>query len=152
MREAPVSVIDALRTDHDLFRDKLAELEQMIAGEATLVELRPVVAALAQGLDAHGRLEADLLFAAIEGENGQRLHAMHRDHEEIGHVFQSILASQSAAEARGSLTAAIELTRRHLDEEERLVFPAGERVLDADELRELGTHWAALRALVVITD
>ena len=57
------------------------------------------------------------------------------------------LTSDAASELRGHLAALTDLYARHIDIEDRKLFPVAARLLSADDLHEIGQEMAARRSI-----
>ncbi len=128
--------IERLKRDHTLLRAKLNVLEAALRmGPETWFVLREVCFTLSRQLQHHIRREEDLIASgrnALDPQMLGRIALEHRD--EPGHLrtlnrlFGSE-ATQSLESVRPVLTQIIQGLRRHMAEEEQVLFPQFARVL-----------------------
>lgn len=138
-----------LRDDHQAVQGALADLqaalERLPAPEARR-ELEAVGRFLAEDLARHLAREENVLFPALErhiGREGGPIAVMLQEHDELRRLwpaFQRAVAAGTAAEAAHLGRSLGQLLAEHLHKEDWVLFPLAERVLTAEELREV--RWA----------
>lgn len=130
-----MKTVERLRRDHALLRSKLDVLEAALGmGPATWYVLREVCFTLARQLRDHIRREEELVAACREAIDPTALAEFAVEHRDepahlrtINRLFLSE-SGQSLERIRPALTEVIRGLRRHMEEEERELFPILERV------------------------
>lgn len=112
---------------------------------------------LRAALPAHARIENELLLdeAARRRTPADRgpLDVMREEHDLIEELLDEAGASLEEGESercRALLAEAMRTARDHFRKEEVAAFPAAERLLGEETLRELGRAWAERRGLTEI--
>ena len=138
-----MKITEALRAEHLVFHNMLDHIETTAPKLKTLPEIKSLTAMMEAMLKAHSRTEDQLFLGPMQHcfeEIGQR-EAFLREHDEIDRTLKGIRRAPRVPEARRALLTAIATTRRHFDQEERIVYPMAERLLKAATLESLGREW-----------
>lgn len=105
-------------------------------------------------LPAHARIENELLLDEAArngaGDGGGPLQVMREEHDLIEELLDEARASLEEGQperCRVLLLEAMRTARDHFRKEEVAAFPAAERILDDQTLREAGRAWAGRRGL-----
>jgi hemerythrin-like domain-containing protein len=138
-----MKAIERLRRDHRILRAKLAVLESALQmGPETWFVLREVCFTLARQLRDHIRREEALVAECRNALNPKVLAEVVVEHKDepqhlrtINRLFTSE-PTQSLERIGPELTSVIDGLRRHMDEEERELFPIFERALAEREAEE----------------
>jgi len=155
----PSGWLERMRTDHQLVRERLAQLVPD-PGESDQRPVRPDLPAtrafvefLAQQFAHHMSAEDEVLFPIVAEAlpaTTSSLLPLTVEHEELRSMLAALRALLEApvAETRDQqigvqVADLAELLRIHMQKEERLVFPIAERVLRPGELERLATDRSA---------
>ena len=136
-----------LETDHRRFEKLLEEGEQ--STERAKKGRREILDALALELNVHEALEEQVFYPALEAHPEARKTTLEGYEEH--HVADSILNELKAVATDDEKWAAKfkvlkENITHHIQEEERMMFPAARGVLEQEELLALGARMRALKA------
>jgi hemerythrin-like domain-containing protein len=140
-------ITDALLAEHMVFHSLFDRLEAQTPGLRTLGEVRALVDLIAAVMEAHGRVEDDLLMAPLDhclSQIGQT-DKIHDEHEAIDASLRSARNARRLDRAKRDLLRAVQLARQHFDREERLIFPLAEKQLSARTQAALGKRWEERR-------
>ena len=141
-------ITDALLGEHGVFHLLLHHIEQALPALASTPALQHELAAFAFALEAHARLEDELLFTALEprlGTQGGPLAVMRMEHDQITDLLRRIESAASLEEGRALVTQMIQVCRAHFQKEEQVLFRMARQFLGEDELSALGAKWAQQR-------
>jgi iron-sulfur cluster repair protein YtfE (RIC family) len=136
------TITDHIRKEHRKTDQEIAELEKRVRGQRN-DELEPVFVPMKQELLGHMAAEEKLIYAPLEKEMRQKIADARKEHDEIRKHLDHLSSGGSMPEAewmRHLQMMKQEITH-HVQEEEREVLPAVERMLDANRLRDLGTQF-----------
>ena len=142
-------IIDVLLGEHGYISMALDLTEARLGPKADLAEVRCWSRVLDEQLTAHSDLEDELLFGELDPKLAAEIQELRKDHLRIERAFAGVIAAKNVDAALAELRKAIELVRRHLAKEERVLFPAALQVLSDEELRIAGAKWAVLRGVFV---
>ena len=139
--------IALLMTDHRRFEKLLEEGEKTT--ERARRGRREILKALTSALSVHEAIEEQILYPALEPHPEARKTTLEGYEEH--HVADSILSELKDVAADDEKWAAKfkvlkENIAHHIEEEERMMFPAARGVLEPEELLALGARMRALRA------
>jgi len=98
-------------------------------------------------MKAHSDMEDQLFIRPLEHcfeQIGQR-ETFHQEHDEIERTLAQIRSAKQPKKARELLLAAVAASRKHVDKEERIVFPMAESVLSNKTLTSLAQAWRQQR-------
>ena len=149
------TVFGQLERSHRRLEERLDDLPRAAADldgpkhDEALAYILDTVAWMERAVRRHEEDEEQSLFPRLGGRGldglMQALADEHQRHERL----QAKLAQASqlpAAEVRGIVDELVEAYRRHIDEEERELFPAAKQALDAGALDEIAAEMEARRA------
>jgi hemerythrin-like domain-containing protein len=142
-----MKITEALLAEHLVFHNMLDHIETTTPKLKTLPEIKSLATLMESMLKAHSRTEDELFLGPLEHcfeHMGQR-DAFLKEHEAMDKSLRRIRRAPRVVEARKALLAAIAETRRHFDQEERIVFPMAGRILKAETLETLGQTWMEQR-------
>ena len=135
-----MNAIDRLRRDHTILRSKLNVLEAALGmGEPTWFVLREVCCTLSRQLRDHIRREEELISAYRTTLSPELLHALSVEHHDEPRHLRTINrlftqeTSQSLRRIAPILLDVIAGLRKHMDDEERDLFPILARTLGEQE-------------------
>ncbi len=146
-----MKITDAFLGEHAVFYAQFKYLEQSIPAADALAQVKSQGAMLAAALASHAQLEEELLFTTVEPHIGALgpLAVMRMEHEQIEGALERLPAVQDLEEARALLLQVVENARAHFAKEEQTLYPTAIQALDAAALAQLGTQWAARRAVIL---
>lgn len=139
-----MKVTDVVLGEHCVLYGLLDHLEATVPDADEPGALRRQASLLASVLEAHARLEDELILEPLVetgGNSGGPPGAMIEEHERIRSALAEAREENDPARARDLLLHVIRTARGHFEKEERMVVPMAKRELDAERLEELGTRW-----------
>lgn len=142
-----MKITEALLAEHVVFHSVFDHIERVAPHLETLAEIKVLGSLLASLLEHHGEAEDKLLMEPLEHRLDHLGHrdCFHHEHELIDGFLIQLQRMEETAAARTLLLKAVQISRRHFDKEERLIFPMAEQNLSAKTLEELGRQWEAQR-------
>jgi hemerythrin-like domain-containing protein len=143
-----MKITEALSAEHQVFQSTFDHIEDELPKLKTLAEVKSVASLMEGMLRAHTETEDELFIGPLEHcfeQIGQR-ETFHQEHEQIEGALRLLQKASRLKQARDLLLKAIAASRRHLDKEERIVFPMAERVLKSKTLAALGQSWMERRS------
>jgi len=146
-----ITITDALRGEHAVIYRLLSHVESACdAGD--LERTQTLAGELEAALEAHARLEDELLFSSLDSvlPAGGPLAVMRAEHEEIEGLLASFPNLTDAADACESMQRLASVARDHFAKEEQVLFPMAEQMLPPDQLQQLGERWAAESGVAVV--
>jgi hemerythrin-like domain-containing protein len=142
-----MKITEALLAEHVVFHNIFDHIERVLPKLKTLGEVKRLAELMENLLQAHGKIEEDLVFAPLEHyleQIGQR-DTFELEHEEIDNSLLKVKSARSLPQARRLLSAAVLASRKHFDHEERIAFPLAEKSLKAETLVSIGKSWMKQR-------
>jgi hemerythrin-like domain-containing protein len=145
-----MKITEALLAEHVVFHNAFDHLERALPKLQRLSEVKAMAALLESLLEAHSRVEDELILKPLECcfEQLGQTETIHQEHEEIDANLRSIRKCRDVRSARRLLQAAVVASRQHFDKEERLIFPMAEKTLKSKTLAELGLRWMQERKAI----
>ncbi len=142
-----VKLTDALIGEHGAFFALFDTIEEVAGAAGDVAQIESAAAALAAEIKSHARLEEELLFPALEPHVGlSALFAeMRAEHERIRRGLHRIENARDVNEALEAVRQTLIVARAHFRNEENILYPFAEKVLDDETLLQLGETWAAVR-------
>ncbi len=131
-----ITINDALRLEHVFLRKMFQEVDQLLPEMKTLGEVQLVSRIIESLLAAHGDVEQNLAYSALDqglAERGE-LAQLYQDHEEIDGRFESARTAANVPEARRLLKEGLSLSICHFRWEEDSVFPLFDQVFSPSTL------------------
>jgi hemerythrin-like domain-containing protein len=142
-----MKITEALFAEHFVFHNVFDHLERVAPRARTLAEIKTMAALMESMMKAHSDTEDELFIRPLEHcfeQIGQR-ETFHQEHDNIDGTLVSVAKATQVKKARQLLLQAVAASRKHVDKEERIVFPMAERVLSAMTLTSLGQAWRQQR-------
>jgi iron-sulfur cluster repair protein YtfE (RIC family) len=136
------SITDHIKKEHRKTDQEIAELEKRVRGRRN-DELEPVFVPMKQELLGHMAAEEKLLYPPLEKEMRQKIADARKEHEEIRKHLDHLTSGGTMPEAewmRHLQMMKQEITH-HVQEEEREILPAAERMFDRQKLMELSQEF-----------
>lgn len=139
----PQDAIALLKDDHKKVKALLESLEK-----ATGARREKLLAQIAQELKVHTTIEEEIFYPAFrEAATKKDDQTMYFEAVEEHRVVDTVLPQAASGENNEDLKAKAkvlkELVEHHAEEEEKDMFPRARKVMDRNELRELGSRMAA---------
>jgi hemerythrin-like domain-containing protein len=133
------TIVDHIRKDHRKTDEEIAELEKRVRGQRN-ESLDPVFVPMKKELLGHMAAEEKLLYPPLEKEMRQQIADARKEHEEIRKHLDHLSAGGGMPEDEWMrhLQMMKEGIRHHVQEEEKEILPAAERMFGRDRLLELG--------------
>jgi hemerythrin-like domain-containing protein len=147
-----MKITEVLLAEHLVFHNLFDYLERCVQKSKSSAEIKVLSALMETMLNAHSHTEDELFIGPLEHcfEQIGHCETFHQEHEDIERHLKQAQKARQAAQARKSLLAAIAISRKHFDKEERIVFPLAERVLKSKTLTDLGRTWMEQRTRAVL--
>lgn len=142
-----MKITEALMAEHLVFHNVFDHLERTAPGVKTLAEIKALAALVEAMLKAHSQSEDELLIGPLDHcfEQIGQCDTFHKEHNEIDGDLRLAQQARRLGQARRLLLKAVVACRKHLDKEERIVFPMAERVLKSKTLAALAHTWMEQR-------
>lgn len=142
-------ITDVLLGEHGYIYMALDLVETRLGTDIDLDDIKASARVLDEQLSAHSELEDELLFGALDPRLAANIQELRKEHIGIERAFRGVCAARTRETAMNELKRTMELVRRHLAKEERVLFPAAHQVLTDSELRTAGGKWATLRGVYI---
>ena len=142
-----MKITEALFAEHQVFHNVFDHLERATPRATTVAEIKALAALMESMMKAHSDMEDQLFIRPLEHcfeQIGQR-ETFHQEHDEIERTLAQIRSAKQPKKARELLLAAVAASRKHVDKEERIVFPMAESVLSNKTLTSLAQAWRQQR-------
>jgi hemerythrin-like domain-containing protein len=146
-----IKITEALLAEHVVFHNLFDTVERALPDMRTLREAHALATVLSAMLEAHSKVEDELIIEPLDHcfeQLGQH-DTFHQEHEEIDASLDQCLKCRNLRKAREFLRSAVVGSRQHFDKEERLIFPMAEKLLKAKTLATLGDRWKEERKAIV---
>ena len=143
-------ITDALLGEHGIFYLLFQDIEGALPTLESVAALTNRAAPLSFSLEAHARLEDELLFTALEphlGTQGGPLAVMRMEHDQIVNVLGRIESATDLEQGRALATQMIEVSRSHFQKEEQVLFRMARQFLGKEQLSALGAKWSQCRKI-----
>jgi len=142
-----MKITEALFAEHLVFHSLFDHLEGIAPQLKTLAQVKSMAALMESMLKAHSDTEDELFIGPLEHcfEQIGQCEIFHQEHHEIDGILALVAKTTQVKKARLLLLQAVAASRKHVDKEERIVFPLAERVLSAKTLTILGQAWRQQR-------
>jgi hemerythrin-like domain-containing protein len=146
--EGPSKATEMLKDDHDRVRGLFREYESQ--GDRAHQRKRALVDQVSNELEIHAKLEEQIFYQAFRGVRDEKPRDIVRESFEEHLIVKRLVAELAAMEPSdeqydAKVTVLKELVEHHAKEEEDDLFPAAERQLGDERLRELGREMDALK-------
>ncbi|MBI5824545.1 MAG: hemerythrin domain-containing protein [Chloroflexi bacterium] len=146
-------ITDALLGEHGVFYLLFQDIEKALPALETVAALTNRAAPLSFSLEAHARLEDELLFTALEphlGTQGGPLAVMRMEHDQIVNLLGQIASATELEQGRALAAQMIAVSRAHFQKEEQVLFRMARQFLGEEQLSALGAQWAQRRAPLIM--
>lgn len=142
------TIIEQIRRDHRKTDMAIAELEMRLRKQGD-DELGPVFAPMQRALLGHMAAEEQLLYQLLErGETRGLVTDARKGHAAIRRRLEELAAggSMERTEWARRLQLLKQEVQHHATDEEGELLPAAQRILDEQQLRELGSRFERMQA------
>ena len=142
-----MKITEALFAEHQVFHNIFDHLERVAPRTKTLAEIKSLAALMECIMKAHSDTEDELFIRPLEHcfeQIGQR-ETFHQEHDNVEQTLALVRNARQPKKARQLLLQAVAACRKHVDKEERIVFPMAEQVLSPKTLTALGMEWRLRR-------
>jgi len=136
------TITDHIKKEHRKTDEEIAELEKRVRGQRNDA-LEPVFVPMKQELLGHMAAEEKLIYVPLEKEMKEKIADARKEHDEIRKYLDHLTSGGKKPEEewmRHLQQMKQEITH-HVQEEEREVLPAAERMFDRQKLIELGKEF-----------
>ena len=136
--------ITLLKEDHKKLRGLLAQLEKTT--ERGAARRKKLLGQIETEIKVHSKIEEEIFYPAYrDAVKKKDDRELYQEALEEHHVVDLVLPELKSADPAGEIfgakaTVLKELIEHHAGEEEKEMFPKARKVLDAAELRELGSR------------
>jgi hemerythrin-like domain-containing protein len=136
----PPDAIALLKQDHDKVKELLSSMEN-----ATGARRAKLLGQIEQELKVHTQIEEEIFYPAYRDaarkKDDQKLYyeAM-QEHHVVDLVLPEAGEGESNEELKAKAKVLKELVEHHIEEEQDEMFPRARKLLDREELRELGAR------------
>jgi hemerythrin-like domain-containing protein len=140
--------IALLKADHEKVRGLLSDLEKANAPTRRVKLLTQID----QELRVHTQIEEEIFYPAFRDavkkkDDREMYYEAKEEHHVVKLVLPEILETPPTADEFPAKAKVLkELVEHHADEEEKEMFPKARKVIDREELRDLGARMAARKA------
>jgi len=143
-RAQPMDAIALLKKDHETVRGLLAQLERASAKGGPRAE--QLLAKVDREVKIHSQIEEEIFYpayrdAATKRDDRELFFEAKEEHHVVDLVMPEVSETDSGSEEFAAKAKVLkELIEHHAKEEERQMFPKARKLMDRDELRELGSR------------
>lgn len=147
-----MKITDALKAEHAVFHNLFDYLEKVVPDLKTLAEVKAMAKLMESLLEAHGKVEDELVSLPLEHvlEHIGQLEKFKYEHDEIDKNLKGIQNAKSVKDAKKMLLNAVIYSRCHFDNEERNFFSLAEKFLKKSTLEELGKAYIEKRNEIIV--
>ena len=142
-RTAAKDALTLLKEDHDKVRELLTKLEES-EGKSRLATLKTIE----QELKVHTKIEEDIFYpafreAAEKEEDTELYFEALEEHHVVDLVLPEIMETDpNAGEFAAKAKVLKDLVEHHAEEEEKEMFPRAKKLMEKDQLLDLGQQLA----------
>lgn len=142
-KKAPADAIALLKEDHEKVRALLDSL-----GRATGARRTKLLGQIEQELRVHTTIEEEIFYpayrdAARRKDERVMVYEAVQEHRVVDMVMPGMAEGENDEELKGKAKVLKDLVEHHAEEEEKEMFPSARKLMEREELRELGARMAA---------
>ncbi len=143
---APKDAIALLTEDHQRVRELLGEMEETT--ERAVSKREELLATIEQELEIHTKIEEDLFYpafrdAAKKKDDKDLYYEALEEHHVVAMVMPEIKKTKADSEEFGAKAKVLkDLVEHHAGEEEKEMFPRAKKLMDREQLLDLGQQLA----------
>jgi hemerythrin superfamily protein len=147
---ARTDAISMLKADHEKVRGLLSQLEK--STEKGVKKREELLSQIAEELTIHTTIEEEIFYpsyrdAVAKKEDRKLYQEALEEHHVVDLVMPEIEDTDPGSEVFSAKAKVLkEIVEHHADEEEKEMFPRARKVMDAEELQELGERMEARKA------
>jgi len=136
------TIVDHIKKEHRKTDDEIAELEKRVRGRRD-DSLEPVFVPMKKELLGHMAAEEKLLYPPLEKEMKEKIADARKEHEKIRKHLEDLTAGGDMPESEWTrhLQEMKKEIKHHVDEEEKEILPAAEKMFDRQKLVELSAEF-----------
>lgn len=139
---AQPDAIALLKKDHETVRGLLEQ-----ATKSTGARRSKLLATIEKEVKVHSQVEEEIFYPAfrdaVKKKDDRKLYFEALEEHHVVDMVMPEVEDGTGDEVAAKVKVLKELIEHHADEEEESMFPKARKVLDRDELRELGARMAA---------
>jgi hemerythrin-like domain-containing protein len=149
----PQDAIALLKADHKKVKALMEELEETT--ERAVAKRKTLRAKIATEIRVHARIEEEVFYPAFHAsgqtrEDSMLFHEAAQEHEVVTNVLDELERMDPATEKFAAQAKVLkDIVLHHVEEEEGELFPRSRKLLDKDELRELGVRMAERKQVLM---
>ena len=134
--------IALLKEDHKKVKGLLSDLEE--TSERGVKKREKLLAQIEKEVKVHTQIEEEIFYpayrqAVTKKDDRKLFFEATEEHHVVDMVLPELMKTDASTEQFGAKAKVLkELIEHHADEEEKEMFPKARKVLNAEELRELG--------------
>lgn len=137
-----------LKEDHDRVRELFKEYEAVVEGAEG--DRKSLVERISEDLEAHAAIEEKIFYQAFRDRDDPDSRKIVRESFEEHLIVKRLLTELAGMEPSdeqfdAKVTVLKENVEHHAKEEERELFPAAEKLLDDEELEDLGRRMSRMK-------
>jgi hemerythrin superfamily protein len=147
---ARTDAISMLKADHEKVRGLLSQLEK--STEKGVKKREELLSRIAEELTIHTTIEEEIFYpsyrdAVAKKEDRKLYQEALEEHHVVDLVMPEIEETDPSSEVFSAKAKVLkEIVEHHAEEEEKEMFPRARKVMDAEELQELGQRMEARKA------
>ncbi len=136
------TITDHIKKDHRKTDQEIAELEKRVKGPQD-PSLEPIFVPMKQELLGHMAAEEKLIYPPLEKEMKEKVADAIKEHNEVRQLLDKLAAGGSMPETEWTrlLQEMKQGIQHHVEEEEKEILPAFERMFDREKLLQLGEEF-----------
>jgi len=135
-----MKITERLKAEHGVFLFQLDHLERLVRSQAPRQVLKAVVEAIASAEEHHSEIEDRLLFPALVKAIGREAPLLVKSEQEHEEVKRLVGVIRSGAFDEVTVTAFVDLLRKHLEREIHDVFTLVEDMIPTEQLVSM-SNW-----------
>ncbi|HEY0143239.1 MAG TPA: hemerythrin domain-containing protein [Thermoanaerobaculia bacterium] len=137
-RPKPLDAVALLKKDHQTVRELLGQFEN-----ASGARRNKLAAQIERELKVHTTIEEEIFYPAYreasrKKEDRKLFYEAVQEHHVVDLVLPEVSEGQDVEELKAKAKVLRELVEHHAKEEEKEMFPRAKKLLDREELLELG--------------
>ena len=144
---AEQDAIQLLKSDHQKVRELLKDLEATT--ERAVKTREKLIAEIETEVKVHTQIEEEIFYpafreAAARAEDREMFFEASEEHRVVDFEMPRVTGTDAGTDEFGAKAKVLkELIEHHADEEEKEMFPRAKKIMESDQLKELGALMAA---------
>lgn len=150
---APKDAIALLTEDHQRVRELLGEMEETT--ERAVSKREELLVTIEQELEIHTKIEEDIFYpafrdAAKKKDDKDLYYEALEEHHVVDMVMPEIKKTKADSEEFGAKAKVLkDLVEHHAGEEEKEMFPRAKKLMDREQLLDLGQQLAQAKESLI---